>query len=60
MGAHAASFNTVRLNEAIAEIFTNWIHKAYPDRAEKVLQIIASCHEGKLLDLFLIDLYVFN
>jgi DNA repair photolyase len=49
-GASAASFTLVRLNGAIAEIFTDWIHKAYPDRAEKVLQMIASCHEGKLND----------
>lgn len=49
-GASAASFTLVRLNGAIAEIFTDWIHKAYPDRAEKVLQMIGSCHEGKLND----------
>lgn len=49
-GANAASFTMVRLNGAIAEIFTDWIHKAYPERAEKVLQMIASCHEGKLND----------
>lgn len=49
-GANAASFTMVRLNGAIAEIFTDWIHKAYPDRAEKVLQMITSCHDGKLND----------
>jgi DNA repair photolyase len=49
-GASAANFTLVRLNGAIAEIFTDWIHKAYPDRAEKVLHMIASCHEGKLND----------
>ncbi len=49
-GAEAASFTIVRLNGVIAEIFTDWIHKAYPDRAEKVLHMIASCHEGKLND----------
>ncbi|MEJ7780034.1 MAG: PA0069 family radical SAM protein [Daejeonella sp.] len=49
-GADAASFTIVRLNGAIAEIFTDWIHKAYPDRAEKVLHMIADCHGGRLND----------
>ncbi len=49
-GASGASFTMVRLNGAIAEIFTDWIHKAYPDRAEKVLHMIADCHDGKLND----------
>lgn len=49
-GASVASFTLVRLNGAIAEIFTDWIHKAYPDRADKVLHMIADCHEGKLND----------
>ena len=49
-GAHAASYTMVRLNGSIAEIFTDWIHKAFPDRAEKVLHMIASCHDGKLND----------
>ncbi|HYK75539.1 MAG TPA: PA0069 family radical SAM protein [Daejeonella sp.] len=49
-GASGAAFTLVRLNGAIAEIFTDWIHKAYPDRAEKVLHLIADCHEGKLND----------
>jgi len=49
-GADTASFTIVRLNGAIAEIFTDWIHKAYPDRAEKVLHMIADCHGGNLND----------
>lgn len=49
-GVSAASFTLVRLNGAIAEIFTDWIYKAYPDRAEKVLHMIADCHSGKLND----------
>lgn len=49
-GATTASFTVVRLNGVIAEIFTDWIHKAYPDRADKVLHAIASCHGGKLND----------
>lgn len=49
-GARAASFTIIRLNGAIGEIFTDWIRKAYPDRAEKVLNLIAACHGGKLND----------
>ncbi len=49
-GARAASFTIVRLNGAIGEIFTDWVYKAYPDRAEKVLHGIAACHGGKLND----------
>ncbi|PWG82654.1 radical SAM protein [Pararcticibacter amylolyticus] len=49
-GAMGAIFTLIRLNGAIGEIFTDWIHKAYPDRAEKVLNLIASCHDGKLND----------
>lgn len=49
-GADAASFTIVRLNGSIAEIFTDWIYKAFPDRAEKVLHMIADCHGGKLND----------
>ncbi len=49
-GASSASFTIVRLNGAIGELFTDWIHKAYPDRANKVLHMIADCHGGKLND----------
>lgn len=49
-GARAAGYTIVRLNGAIAELFTDWVHKAYPDRAEKVLHGIAACHGGKLND----------
>ena len=49
-GARAAGFTIVRLNGSIAEIFNDWIYKAFPDRAEKVLNLIKNCHEGKLND----------
>jgi DNA repair photolyase len=49
-GALSAGFTIVRLNGSIAEIFTDWIHKAFPDRAEKVLNMIRECHNGKLND----------
>jgi DNA repair photolyase len=49
-GALAAGFNIVRLNGSIGEIFTDWIEKAFPERAEKVLNMIAACHGGSLND----------
>src|SRR6201996_8607868 len=49
-GALAAGFTIVRLNGSISEIFTDWIHKAFPDRAEKVLNQIRACHDGNLND----------
>ncbi|GAA3971637.1 PA0069 family radical SAM protein [Mucilaginibacter dorajii] len=49
-GALAAGFTMVRLNGSIAEIFSDWIYKAFPDRAEKVLNLIKSCHDGNLND----------
>lgn len=49
-GANAASFTIVRLNGAIAHIFTDWIEKAFPDAAQKVLHQIQACHGGKLND----------
>ncbi|WP_051292612.1 PA0069 family radical SAM protein [Olivibacter sitiensis] len=49
-GVRSASFTIVRLNGAIAEIFSDWVHKAFPDRAEKILHGIAECHGGKLND----------
>jgi DNA repair photolyase len=49
-GARGAGFTIVRLNGSIAEIFTDWIHKAFPDRADKVLNMIRACHDGSLND----------
>ncbi len=49
-GAVSFAFTVVRLNGAIGQIFTDWIRKAMPDRADKVLQQIAACHGGTLND----------
>jgi len=49
-GARAAGFTIVRLNGSIAEIFTDWIYKAFPDRAEKVWHQISECHGGNVND----------
>lgn len=50
MGALSIGHTIVRLNGAIGEIFTDWIKKTMPDRADKVLHQIESCHGGNLND----------
>ncbi|WNH08538.1 PA0069 family radical SAM protein [Thalassobellus suaedae] len=47
-GALSIAHTIVRLNGAIGEIFSDWLHKTLPDRAEKVLHQIESCHGGHL------------
>lgn len=49
-GAADAAFTLVRLNGPLAELFSDWIIKSFPDKAEKVLNLIAACHDGKLND----------
>nr|WP_321232959.1 PA0069 family radical SAM protein [uncultured Psychroserpens sp.] len=49
-GALSIAHTIVRLNGAIGEIFTDWIKKAMPDRADKVLHQIENCHGGTLND----------
>ncbi len=49
-GASSMAFTVVRLNGAIGQIFTDWIKKAMPDRADKVLHQIQECHGGTLND----------
>jgi DNA repair photolyase len=49
-GARIAGMTLVRLNGSIGDIFKDWIHKNFPDRADKVLNHIASMHGGQLSD----------
>jgi DNA repair photolyase len=49
-GAYSVGYTIVRLNGAIAEIFSDWIKKALPDKAERVLHQIEACHGGNLND----------
>ncbi len=49
-GAKWAGYTVVRLNGAIGGIFHDWLHKAFPDRAEKVWNLICACHEGNVND----------
>ncbi len=47
-GALSIGHTIVRLNGAIGELFTDWIKKTLPDRADKVLHQIENCHGGTL------------
>lgn len=49
-GALSFGLTVVRLNGAIGQIFADWIRKAMPDKAEKVLHQIQNCHGGTLND----------
>lgn len=49
-GAVTAGYTIVRLNGAIGEIFTDWVYKNFPDAAEKILNQVKACHDGKLND----------
>jgi len=49
-GALSAAYTVVRLNGQIGEIFTDWIRKHHPARAEKVLHQIEDIHGGTLND----------
>ena len=49
-GAQWAGYTVVRLNGAVGGIFKDWLHKSFPDRADKVWHQIAECHEGNVND----------
>lgn len=48
LGAYSVSYILVRLNGQIAQIFEDWVRKAFPERAEKVLNQIKHTHGGTL------------
>jgi DNA repair photolyase len=50
LGAKSVAYTVVRLNGAIGHIFTDWVRKTYPDRADKILHQIEECHNGTLND----------
>src|SRR5690554_7789908 len=50
LGAKDVSYTIVRLNGQVADIFKDWAHKTIPDRAERILNQIAECHDGSLND----------
>lgn len=50
VGALSAGYTMVRLNGEIGRLFEDWLRRFYPDRADKVLNKIRSCHTGALSD----------
>jgi DNA repair photolyase len=49
-GALSFAFTVVRLNGAIGMLFTDWLQRTMPDKANKVIHQIESCHGGTLND----------
>lgn len=49
-GAIWAGYTVVRLNGAIGVVFKDWLFKAFPDRAQKVWNLISECHQGQVND----------
>jgi DNA repair photolyase len=47
-GATFAAFTPVRLPLAVADLFTDWLTRHYPDRKDKVLNRIRAIRGGKL------------
>lgn len=49
-GARSVSFIPVRLPHEVAPLFEQWLETHFPDRKDKVLNIIASMRDGKRND----------
>ena len=49
-GALRAGYTVVRLNGSIKSVFTDWLYRHFPERAEKVLHQIEALHGGKIND----------
>lgn len=49
-GARDAGYTIVRLNGSIKDLFHDWLHKNFPDRAQKVWHQICELHGGTVND----------
>lgn len=49
-GAYDISYTLLRLNGDVEAIFTDWLQKTFPDRADKILNLTAECHGGSVQD----------
>lgn len=47
-GANSFGYALVRLNDTVEPVFVQWIENHFPDRANKVLNLIRSMRKGKL------------
>ena len=45
-GASKIGYTVVRLNDAVEDIFVDWLYRAVPDRAERVINRIRDCRAG--------------
>ena len=50
VGAKFSAYTFIRLNGAIKLLFHDWLHKNFPDRADKVWHMIEDSHGGKVND----------
>ena len=49
-GATFSAYTFIRLNGAIKLLFSDWLYKNFPDRADKVWHMIEDSHGGKVND----------
>ena len=49
-GAKWANYTIVRLNGQIADLFSHWLEKSYPERFHKIWNSIQDCHNGQVND----------
>jgi len=49
-GAKFSAYTYIRLNGAVKFLFHDWLHKNFPDRADKVWHLIENSHDGKVND----------
>ena len=49
-GAKWMGFTIVRLNDSVEPVFIQWLEKNFPNKKERVLELIRSCHNGQLHD----------
>jgi DNA repair photolyase len=49
-GARDAGWILLRLPLEVLPLFTEWLRAHYPDRADRVLNLVADCHGGKHYD----------
>jgi DNA repair photolyase len=49
-GATFAAYTFVRLNGSVKLVFHTWLHKYFPDKADKVWHLIEQGHGGKVND----------
>ncbi|WP_312074995.1 PA0069 family radical SAM protein [Chryseobacterium sp.] len=54
-GAQSFGYTLIRLNDTVEPVFVQWIETAFPDRAQKVLNLIRSMRGGKLGDKRMFD-----